>query len=503
MAKHTQNRLLTDTIREIKHTRSRFISLMVLSALAVCFLAGLRATAPDMKHSADLYLDQQKLMDLRVVATLGLTEEDAQALERQPGVTAVERAYTVDAILHLPQNDYVVKAHSFTTTPGLNAPKLVEGRLPERADECLVEPLFLQDTGLSIGDSIRLDTGEGNFQDALPSPEFTIVGSAHSPLYVGVERGSSSLGSGKVSAFLMLPLEAFDMETYTDFYLQVDGMDELLCYSDAYTDGIDNFKDQLKPFALRRADLRGQSVLSEANGTLADAERELADAEAEAAQEIADAQAKLDDARKDLDDGWKEYNDGLDTLNRETANAEAGIADGEQELADALTGLNDGEQKLADARKELDDGWAKYNNGQAQLAEGRQQLQAQQDTYYDGLDALRANLMKLNPSLHYADNAALLAALADSPQKSAIDGALDGARSSLRDGVDLLDGIAALRAQLGSYADADPSALQAEKMVWMGRFPLFRLPSPRFRGVWTRWIPARPTMPPSPCNCRN
>lgn len=463
MAKPAQNRLLTDTIREIKNTRSRFISLMVLSALAVCFLAGLCATAPDMKHSADIYLDQQKLMDLRIVGTLGLTEEDAQALEQQPGVTAVERAYTVDAILHLPQNDYVIKAHSYTTTPGLNAPKLAEGRLPEKADECLVEPLFLQDTGLSIGDTICLDTGDGNFQDALPSPEFTIVGSAHSPLYVGVERGSSSLGSGKVSAFLMLPVEAFDMETYTDFYLQVEGMEELLCYSDAYTDGMDDFKDQLEPFALTRADLRGQSVLNEANEKLANAELELADVEAEAAQEIADAQAELDDARKDLDDGWKEYHEGVDTLNRETANAEAEIADGERELADALTELNDGEQKLVDARKELDDGWAEYHDGQAQLAEGRQQLQAQQDTYDDGLDGLRASLTQLNPSLHYADNAALLAAMADSPQKSAIDGTLDGARSSLQGGIDLLDGIATLRTQLGDYADADLSALQAEK----------------------------------------
>lgn len=141
MAKHFTNRLLTDTFREIKNTRSRFISLMVLSALAVCFLAGLRATEPDMKNSADIYLDRQKLMDLRIVGTLGLTEQDAVALEQQPGVKVVERAYTVDALLHLPENDYIIKALSYTSTPGLNAPRLVEGRMPDRANECLVEPL--------------------------------------------------------------------------------------------------------------------------------------------------------------------------------------------------------------------------------------------------------------------------------------------------------------------------------------------------------------------------
>ena len=59
---------------------------MILSALAVCFLAGLRVTEPDMKNSVDQYLDAQRLMDLRVVSTLGLTEEDVEVLSRQEGV---------------------------------------------------------------------------------------------------------------------------------------------------------------------------------------------------------------------------------------------------------------------------------------------------------------------------------------------------------------------------------------------------------------------------------
>ena len=37
-----------DFVREVKNTRSRFFSIFVLVALAVAFLSGLRATAPDM-----------------------------------------------------------------------------------------------------------------------------------------------------------------------------------------------------------------------------------------------------------------------------------------------------------------------------------------------------------------------------------------------------------------------------------------------------------------------
>lgn len=503
MAKRAPNRLLTDAFREIKNTRSRFISLMILSALAVCFLAGLRATAPDMKNSADIYLDQQKLMDMRIVSTLGLTEKDAKALSQHPGVVALERAYSVDAILSLPENDYILKALSYSPEPGLNAPKLVEGRLPEKADECVVEPLLLEQTGLKIGDSITLDTGTGDFEDALPSPTFTIVGTVNSPLYVGVERGSSTLGTGKVSAFLLLPVEAFDMETYTDFYLQVEGAEELLCYSDAYTDLMDEFEAGLEPLAEERAKLRGDEIRDEANEKLAEAEQELADAEEEANQEIADAQAELDDARKELDDGWAEYYDGERELNQEVADANREIADAEQELADALVELNDGEQELIDARKELDDGWVEYNDGLAdyqeglaeyydglaefedgkkkyeegleeyydgveeledakkevkdgwrqyysgqaqlsagaqELAAGKQQLQEQEKVFQNGLTEFRESLTDPLPAYAAMTNNELLAAMATPEGANTINGFLEASRLQVSEGMALLNG---------------------------------------------------------------
>ena len=147
-------------------------------------------------------------MDLRVVSTLGLTEEDVELLARQEGVEEAEGAYTIDAAVPLKDQEMIVKVHSFAEE-GSNRPRLVEGRLPRKAGECLVEPLFLEKSGLSIGDTIRLDTGTGDFEDALARREFTIVGTADSPLYISVERGSSSLGTGAVSAFVLLPQAAF------------------------------------------------------------------------------------------------------------------------------------------------------------------------------------------------------------------------------------------------------------------------------------------------------
>ena len=495
--KHTPNRLLTDTLREIKNTRSRFVSILVLSALAVCFLAGLRVTEPDMKNSVDQYLDAQRLMDLRAVATLGLTQEDVDVLGRQEGVALAQGAYTVDATVKVSDKDSTVKVLSFTED--INIPDLLEGRLPEQAGECLVEPRFLQETGLSLGDKIVLDTGTGDYEDALVQEEFTIVGSANSPLYIGVERGSSTLGTGKVSYFILLPMESFSMETYTDAYLLLDGAAELMTYSDAYEQLVEERTDQLEPLSKERAQLRGDSIRDDAQAEIDEAKQKLADAQAEVAQELADAEAELADARKELDDGWAEYQDGVDTFNREIADAEQEIADGQKELDDAKKELDDGEQELYDARKELDDGWsdyyegradyleglkewqdgkakyedglreyedgvaqledarkelddgwdeyydgvAQYNSGVSRLNAGRRQLQQQEQTFQNGLTQFREQLAMLDPErFSFSSNDVLLSAMAGSAGKE-IDEELDAARTTIQSTITQIENLQA------------------------------------------------------------
>ena len=387
--KRAPNRLLTDAVREIIRTRSRFLSLMVLSALAVCFLAGLRATAPDMKLSADRYFDQQKLMDLRIVSTLGLTEEDIEALAEEPGVVTARGAYTVDASLPLESNDYIVKVLSLSED--VNLPAVKEGRLPQAADECLVEPRLMTETGLELGDQITLNTGTGDYENSLAQNTFTIVGTADTPLYVGVERGSSTLGTGKVSAYVLLPEEAFTMDYYTDAYLVMEGTAELETYSDAYEDRMEEYTAQLEKLGEVRAPLRREGILEEANEKLSDAQAELDDAKAEAEAELQDAEAELADARKELDDGWNEYYDGLDEyneglqeLNEEVSKAEAELRDAEAEMADGRKELDDAKQKLEDARKELDDGWEEYYTNYADYTQGLRDYEEGVKEYEDG-----------------------------------------------------------------------------------------------------------------------
>lgn len=389
-----------DFWREIRYTRSRFLSILILVALAVAFLSGLRCTAPDMKNTCDSYLDQQNFMDIQVMSTLGLTEEDLDALLDQPGIADGEACWVIDAYAQTPDLDIVAKVYSLPQR--LNTITLTDGRMPEAADECVVEEHLLELLGLEIGDSLTLATS-GDYEDALSVDTVTIVGVVISPLYISVERGTSTLGTGQVAAYLYLPREAFDLDYYTALYLTVEGAAEETAFSSEYDDLVDGVVDALEPLGKERAQLRRESLVDEATEKLDDAQAELDDAKAEAEQELSDAEAELAEARQELDDGWAELSDAKRTLAEETADAEQELADGRQELSDALKELQDGEVEYADGVKEYEDGLRDYQEGLAEYEDGLAEYQENRDKvdegweeYEDGLWEYEVGQMKLD-----------------------------------------------------------------------------------------------------------
>ena len=373
-----RNRLTTDALREVKNTFSRYLSILILSALAVAFLAGLRTTAPDMQYTADIYYDRTNLMDAYVISTLGLTDEDLEVLAASDGVDQVEGIWSVDAIAQ----DAIVSVRSMPRE--LNLLEVREGRLPEAADECVTERLLLIELGLEVGDQMNLVLDEDNEGD-LKNLSYTIVGIVDSPLYVGTDRGTSSLGGGSVDGFLYVPEENFHYDYYTMAYFTGDGLRALDSYGDEYDNRLDALLDSLDGLADERAQLRYASVvgdaqeeIDDAQAELDDARQELADARADADKELSDAEAELADARQELDDGWKDYYEGIDTYNKE-------IADAEQELADARQELLDAEQELADGKQEYADGLAEYQDGLAEYEDGVKEYEDGKAEYEDGL----------------------------------------------------------------------------------------------------------------------
>ncbi len=378
MVKRRKDRLATDAFREIRATFSRFLSILVLSALAVAFLSGLRTAAPDMEYTADNYYDRASFMDGYVLSTLGLTDGDLEALAAAPGVERVEGDRTVDAVAE----DKVVVVRALPES--LNLPELIEGRMPQAPGECITETLMLTKLGIGLGDRIELALDEDHEED-LVRTAFTVVGVAESPLYVGTDRGSSSLGTGSADGFLYIPAENFDMDYYTAAYLTFEGLSALDSYSQEYDDRLDEYIDGLDALADERAQLRYDELIGDAQAELDDARRELSDKRAEADKELADAWQELLDARRELDDGWEEYRDGQETYDRE-------IADAEEELADALRDLRSAERELADGRREYEDGLKEYQDGLVEYESGREESEAKLEAAQAQLDEQRKPL---------------------------------------------------------------------------------------------------------------
>lgn len=424
-----------DFWREIGHTKSRFFSMMILVALSVAFLSGLKATAPDMKQTGDDYLDSLHLADIQVLSTLGLTDEDIDAIRAQKNIENAEGEYVLDAFASSDGAEAVVKVLSLSNQ-GINDVLLREGRMPARADECVVEENMLGLLGIAIGDTIALEP-DSKMDDALADEQYTVVGTVRSPVYIAVERGTSSIGSGTVKAYLYLPREAFTLDYYTAAYARVTGAAEMTAFYDEYDDYIDDVIDTLEAFGDERAALRHDSLVAEATEKLDDAQQELDDAKAEADEELGKAQRELSDARKKLDNGWRDYRSGQQELKDSRARldeAYQSLRDGEQEYADGLAQyeasrrefedqkaaagagmaavtdpaalaamqqqmeqaqqqLDEAKAQLDAARAELDTGWQEYDDGEAQYASGAQtladayrDLQKGEQDYRDGLN---------------------------------------------------------------------------------------------------------------------
>lgn len=342
--------LRKDFYMEIRKSMGRFLSIFFIVAIGCAFFAGIRSSEPDMRYSGDAYFDRKNLMDLQVISTMELTDEDVEAIEKLDGIEKAEAGYSVDALCTEGDNQIVM--HVMSLLPSMNQVQVENGRLPEKSDECVVDADFLSKSTLKIGDRVTLSSGTDKpVTDSLKEDTFTIVGSVSSPCYIGFQRGSTTIGSGNISAFLCVPEESFCMEVYTEIYAQVKGAEKLTAFTDQYDQRIDSVMKEVEAIKEEREKARYNEIVAEASEKLADAEKEITDAEAELEQGKAEAQEKLTAAREKLENAQKE----LEQAKKELASSQAKIASSKEELEQAQKELNESSGKIAAGEKELNE----------------------------------------------------------------------------------------------------------------------------------------------------
>lgn len=344
---------LKDIFREIKISLGRFLSILCIVAIGVAFFAGIKASAPDMKNSADTYFDKYNVQDIQVYSTIGLTKKDVAAIKKIKGVKSVQPSFSMDTLSQIDSTQMVIKVISYGIDQKMNKIRVVEGRMPERENECLVEASSATNKlygTFHIGDTIKLQSGTDEaLSKSLKHTKYKIVGTCYNPNYLSYEKGSSNIGSGTVNSFIYIQNTNVLKDYYTEVDVCVKGAKDLACYSDEYFDVVDPVLKKIKKISNKQIDARIQSYQSEldekkqeVNDKFKDAENQFNDAQNKidsGLSEIQSNELKLQNSKDQINQGWNEYYANLQLLDNISTlqNAIAQIEESEKKLPELLS----------------------------------------------------------------------------------------------------------------------------------------------------------------------
>lgn len=403
--------LLKTSIREIKQSPARFLSILGIIFLGVAFFVGIGATGPDMIKSADHYYEKTKLADMSIYSSLGFSAEDKAVLLEEENIQTVNLQYLLD--LPLSQKNTVFRFLSLTGKDELNQLHVVEGQLPKAKNEILLDSNLSDAKDYQIGDTFEI-LAKDDPENQLKEHEFKIVGFAQSPEFIdNSKRGNTNVGNGSITAFAYLLPEAFQMDAYSRMLISFDDLRTEVAYSQNYVDLMNKNKAQITSLLAPRKQGRLDEIREKALKELNDNQREIDEANAQ----IEKGAKQLNDALKTLEAGKKELEAGQQTFDSEMANAEAQIRYQRDQLVSA----------------------------QAELDQQRATLESQQQALNQQSKELTAAEEQLEPLL--AQKATLEASLAQ----------LEGVQQQYGELVVLLDGFAEVP------KEAQPSAIEAIK----------------------------------------
>ena len=362
-----KSKLVKETLCEIWRSRNRFFSILGIVALGVGFFAGVKASCPDMKLTMERYYEDTALADVHLVSTYGFNDNDLAAIRKDYDIRAMMPAYSTDAFVDVGNRaDTIVKVLSLDSenlnNPGtLNKPVLQEGRLPEKAGECVVEKNIHSPEEFQIGNTIKLIAGKEDeeIEDTLAQDIFTIVGIVESPQYISFDRGKTQIGDGEIDTFIMIPEGDFKLDVYTDVYLTLGSAQGLSPFEQPYRDEVEQAVKRFEQTAETREQERYDEIVSEAQEKIGNAKKELADGEQKQTAELAGARQKLDAAQAEFLTGRAE----LDQNRNEY----------DMQIAAAQEKLNAARQKLEDGQAQYEAGLAEYEDGMRRYEDGLQE----------------------------------------------------------------------------------------------------------------------------------
>ena len=409
-------------IREISRSKSRFFSIMAIMALSTGFFSGIKSSSPSLLETGRKYFEENNLMDIRLVSTVGFDDEDIDAIDDLDCTVTVMPSYQCDLTARILNTEsairvYAVPEKTKTNNNEINKVDVLQGRLPENEGECVVDSYYFDANHFSIGDTITFDetiSGKSTL-DQVKNLEYKIVGSVRSPMNITYQRGSTNIGSGSIAFYIMILPEEFVSSRYTCVYVQTNATDnEVSDISDQYKDIIENQKLKYEELGEKRIDEFNNTTYADAVKKLEDAKKEFAEKKEEAEKTLSDGEKKLHDGEKEANDKLLEAEQLIKDSEKELEDGKEQLEKGKQEFADKSA---EGKQKLADAQKQYNDGKAEYDkakleydaaisSAESQLESAKSEFDTQYNQFYETTKPqAEAKLALLKTSINLCRNA--------------------------------------------------------------------------------------------------
>ncbi len=386
---------LLDIFRTIRHSKSRFISIIIIVALGAGFFVGIKSTGPSMSTTATEYFNENNLMDIRIQSAIGLTDSDVKAISEVSGVSGVMPQKFIDALVlvnGVPEIDidgsqistraYGINLselqeyyYGIDNKDFLNRPTLIDGTYPTKTNQCLVDESALSTPdSYKIGSVIMLQSDANTDLSVMNETQFEIVGIIRSPQYVSFERGNSLVGSGKIGTFIYIPDSAFSTDYYSEIYAKVEGADKLSPYSEEYENLISSVTEKIEVVAKNCVAERASSLKTTLPSEITAAEIEYEKNKKEVTDKLSNAKEQLELYRKYAEDPEKAYNDAVNQAASALGIAESEFNGSQAEYFSAVETYNKNLEDYKNAREQqqaqyakLTDAESKYNNAQSTL----------------------------------------------------------------------------------------------------------------------------------------
>ena len=382
--------LLKDSIKEIKNTYKRFLSILVMAFLGVGFFAGMRVASPDMVDTIDQYYKESQVYDIKILSTLGLTNDDIDALSEIDEIENTVGTYETEGKIEIDNKEIITKIMSVEK---LNKPILLQGNLPKTQNECVVEDSFLTANHKSIGDTIEIEiektkNDEGEEVEYLNKNILKIVGTVKSPLYISRDRGTSSLGSGKIDYYIYVPKENIKAnEIYTNIYIKLKNSENYTTSSEKYEEYIAEVKEKIEAIKEEREKARHDKLVDIATRKVKEAEEKLNENKQNAQQQIEEAKQEIENGKNKIEKAEVKLNSSKKEADTKFKSAYNQIQMAKESIFQNETQLNQKEQEAGQQITELEI--------------KKQELQTQFDTIENNLTQLETqyNQIKDNPNI--------------------------------------------------------------------------------------------------------